>query len=163
MTVYKNLRGLCQTTSSITESVFILVKFPSVDSIYTYTNQVDIADVTKHRQRHFMLKLQTCSNLVISLLCSVVYWLFCLIFIVHICLLCLFRATIVIGELKISKNSCFFQRCLLNYVGYRMPPPNDMPDAIYNIAMRCWELEPQHRPTFDYIYNELRQLRDVVR
>jgi len=33
---------------------------------YTYTNQVDIADVIKHRQRNFMLKLQTCSNLVIS-------------------------------------------------------------------------------------------------
>jgi len=50
------------------------VKFQSLDIIYKYTNQVDIGDVIKHRQRNFMLKLQTCSNLVIRRLCSVIVY-----------------------------------------------------------------------------------------
>ena len=53
----------------------------------------------------------------------------------------------------------FMCECL----GYRMPPPSEMPDALYNIAMRCWELEPEYRPSFKEIYDELCQLRDVVR
>jgi len=52
--------------------------------------------------------------------------------------------------------------CML-CVGYRMPPPNDMPDAVYNMAMRCWEQEPQYRPSFDEIHRELCQLRDIIR
>ena len=43
----------------------------SSDTIYKYTNQVDIADVIKCRQKNFMMKLQTYSNLVIGRLCSV--------------------------------------------------------------------------------------------
>ena len=80
----------------------------SSDTIYKYTNQVDIADVIKCRQKNFMMKLQTYSNLVIGRLCSVnVYWLYCvhcLTFIVHIRLLCLFLATVVFVEIKISNK-----------------------------------------------------------
>jgi len=50
--------------------------------------------------------------------------------------------------------------CVLS--GYRMPPPTDMPEDVYNLAMRCWELEPQHRPSFDDIYCELSRLVDSV-
>jgi len=38
------------------------VKFQLLDSTYKYTYQIDIADVIKHRQKIFMLKLQSCSN-----------------------------------------------------------------------------------------------------
>jgi len=48
------------------------VKFQSLDSIYKYTNEIDIADIIKHRQKNFMLKLRTCSNSVIRHICSVV-------------------------------------------------------------------------------------------
>jgi len=47
------------------------VKFQLLDSTYKYTNQIDIPDVMKHRQKIFMLKLQSCSNLVIRHSCSV--------------------------------------------------------------------------------------------
>jgi len=43
----------------------------SLDFIYKYTN---IADVIKDWQRNFMLKLQTCSYLVIRLLYSVIVY-----------------------------------------------------------------------------------------
>jgi len=36
------------------------VKFQLLDSIYKYTNEIHIADVIKHRQNNFMLKLQSC-------------------------------------------------------------------------------------------------------
>jgi len=47
------------------------VRFQLLDSTCKYTNQIDIADVIKHRQKIFMLKLQSCSNLLIRHLCSV--------------------------------------------------------------------------------------------
>jgi len=69
------------------------VKFQLLDSIYKYTNEIDIANVIKHRLKNFMSKLQSCSNSVIRHICSVIvhwlYCLYCLSFIVHICFLSL--------------------------------------------------------------------------
>jgi len=48
------------------------VKFQLLDSIYKYTNEIDIANVIKHRLKNFMSKLQSCSNSVIRHICSVI-------------------------------------------------------------------------------------------
>jgi len=46
------------------------VKFNLLYSIYKYTNQIDIVNVIKHRQKIFMSNLQSFSNLVIRHLYS---------------------------------------------------------------------------------------------
>ena len=46
------------------------VKFQSLDTIYKYANQVNIADVITGK--NVMLKLQICGNLVIRCLYSVI-------------------------------------------------------------------------------------------
>ncbi|KAL7670517.1 hypothetical protein ACOME3_005452 [Neoechinorhynchus agilis] len=35
--------------------------------------------------------------------------------------------------------------------GYRMPKPSTCPDAMYSIILKCWEADPQKRPTFEYL------------
>jgi len=67
---YRPMLTLFLDLLSTVPCVKFTVKFQSLDNIYNYTNQADIADVIKHRQRNFMLKLQTCSNLVIRLVVS---------------------------------------------------------------------------------------------
>ncbi|XP_076175281.1 tyrosine-protein kinase Fer isoform X2 [Ptiloglossa arizonensis] len=42
--------------------------------------------------------------------------------------------------------------------GYRMPAPENTPDEIYRLMLRCWEYEPEKRPHFDYIYTVLETL-----
>jgi len=39
--------------------------------------------------------------------------------------------------------------------GYRMPPPDNCPDPLYNIMLSCWEHKPNNRPTFEYLKNQL--------
>ncbi|XP_078661523.1 tyrosine-protein kinase fyna-like [Branchiostoma floridae x Branchiostoma belcheri] len=35
--------------------------------------------------------------------------------------------------------------------GYRLPAEDDWPDPLYEIIKRCWDREPQRRPTFKYL------------
>ena len=39
--------------------------------------------------------------------------------------------------------------------GYRMPPPDNCPDAIYNIMLSCWKDEADNRPTFEHLKYQL--------
>ena len=39
--------------------------------------------------------------------------------------------------------------------GYRMPPPDNCPDALYNIMLSCWKREPDNRPTFEHLKYQL--------
>jgi len=64
------LSNLTFTLNSVMCKIY-KVKFQLLDSIHKYTYQVDTADVIKHRQKIFVLKLQSYSNLVIKHLCSV--------------------------------------------------------------------------------------------
>lgn len=41
--------------------------------------------------------------------------------------------------------------------GYRIPPPNNCPDALYNIMHSCWEYEPDNRPTFEHLKCQLEE------
>jgi len=36
-----------------------------------------------------------------------------------------------------------------------MPPPDNCPDALYNIMLSCWERKPDNRPTFKYLQCQL--------
>jgi tyrosine-protein kinase Fer len=47
--------------------------------------------------------------------------------------------------------------------GYRMPPPENTPDSVYQLMMRCWDQEPKNRPHFDEIYRELVRIRSSTR
>ncbi|XP_017757149.1 PREDICTED: tyrosine-protein kinase Fer isoform X1 [Eufriesea mexicana] len=42
--------------------------------------------------------------------------------------------------------------------GYRMPAPENTPDEIYRLMLRCWEYEPDKRPHFDQIYTVVETL-----
>ena len=39
--------------------------------------------------------------------------------------------------------------------GYRMPPPDNCPDALYNIMLSCWKREADNRPTFEHLKYQL--------
>ncbi|XP_018327552.1 tyrosine-protein kinase Fer isoform X2 [Agrilus planipennis] len=36
--------------------------------------------------------------------------------------------------------------------GYRMPAPENTPDEMYRLMLRCWEYQPENRPNFEQIY-----------
>ncbi|XP_014602817.1 PREDICTED: tyrosine-protein kinase Fps85D isoform X2 [Polistes canadensis] len=42
--------------------------------------------------------------------------------------------------------------------GYRMPAPENAPDEIYRLMLRCWEYEPEKRPHFEQIYTVVETL-----
>lgn len=38
--------------------------------------------------------------------------------------------------------------------GYRLPKPNcDCPNTMYDVMCKCWEQDPDKRPTFEYLHN----------
>ncbi|NXH47301.1 HCK kinase, partial [Dicaeum eximium] len=39
--------------------------------------------------------------------------------------------------------------------GYRMPRTENCPEELYGIMGRCWQIQPQDRPTFEYIQSVL--------
>lgn len=39
-----------------------------------------------------------------------------------------------------------------------MPAPDNTPDEIYRLMLRCWEYEPEKRPHFDQIYTVVETL-----
>ena len=38
---------------------------------------------------------------------------------------------------------------------YMMEPPENCPQAVYDLMMQCWERDPGNRPKFDKILTEL--------
>ena len=38
---------------------------------------------------------------------------------------------------------------------YRMPPPKNCPDTLYEIMLNCWKHEPDNRPTFEHLKYQL--------
>ncbi|XP_071965773.1 tyrosine-protein kinase Fyn-like [Antedon mediterranea] len=39
--------------------------------------------------------------------------------------------------------------------GYRMPKPSNCPDSLFDLMMKCWNKEPQSRPTFEFLHHYL--------
>lgn len=52
---------------------------------------------------------------------------------------------------------------VLNYVqaGGRLEPPRNCPDDLWNLMFRCWAQEPDQRPTFYNIQDQLQLFRNV--
>lgn len=42
--------------------------------------------------------------------------------------------------------------------GYRMPAPENTPDEMYRLMLRCWEYKPESRPNFEQIYTVVETL-----
>ena len=43
--------------------------------------------------------------------------------------------------------------------GSRMQPPDDCPDSVFDVMLKCWELNPTKRPTFSSIQRRLEDLK----
>ncbi|XP_022810255.1 proto-oncogene tyrosine-protein kinase receptor Ret-like [Stylophora pistillata] len=44
--------------------------------------------------------------------------------------------------------------------GYRMPKPQHVDDKLYDIMTNCWEDDPELRPSFESLRNELKEMED---
>ncbi|KAL3278883.1 hypothetical protein HHI36_016403 [Cryptolaemus montrouzieri] len=42
--------------------------------------------------------------------------------------------------------------------GYRMPAPENTPEEMYRLMLRCWEYKPENRPNFEQIYTVVETL-----
>ncbi|XP_066248419.1 tyrosine-protein kinase Fer isoform X2 [Euwallacea similis] len=47
--------------------------------------------------------------------------------------------------------------------GYRMPAPDNTPDEMYRLMLRCWEYKPENRPNFEQIYTVVETLCSAYR
>ncbi|XP_074027701.1 tyrosine-protein kinase Fer isoform X3 [Leptinotarsa decemlineata] len=47
--------------------------------------------------------------------------------------------------------------------GYRMPAPENTPDEMYRLMLRCWEYKPENRPNFEQIYSVVETLCNAYR
>ncbi|KAL1505430.1 hypothetical protein ABEB36_005000 [Hypothenemus hampei] len=47
--------------------------------------------------------------------------------------------------------------------GYRMPAPENTPDEMYRLMLRCWEYKPENRPNFEQIYTVVETLFNAYR
>lgn len=36
--------------------------------------------------------------------------------------------------------------------GYRMSRPHLAPESLYEILLKCWDKEPENRPTFEWLF-----------
>lgn len=43
--------------------------------------------------------------------------------------------------------------------GYRMPKPQHVDDALYQLMMRCWQNDADVRPTFTELKNQLKDMK----
>ena len=57
-------------------------------------------------------------------------------------------------------NEQVFQKVIC---GYRMEKPEDCPDEVYQIMLKCWEKNPKKRPTFEVLYNEIYELWSALK
>lgn len=42
--------------------------------------------------------------------------------------------------------------------GYRMPAPDNTPQEMHRLMLKCWSYEPEARPHFEEIYNVVEAL-----
>ena len=42
--------------------------------------------------------------------------------------------------------------------GYRMPSPDQCPKQIYEWMLACWKVEPEQRPSFKQLYDEIEKI-----
>ena len=47
--------------------------------------------------------------------------------------------------------------------GYRLPAPDSCPSVIYNLMLRCWDKDPEHRPSFTNVQESLLQIIETNR
>ncbi|PFX13364.1 Tyrosine kinase receptor Cad96Ca [Stylophora pistillata] len=47
--------------------------------------------------------------------------------------------------------------------GYRMPKPQHVDDKLYQIMMRCWQNDPDARPTFTSLKNQLKDMETLYK
>ncbi|XP_076252921.1 tyrosine-protein kinase Fer isoform X1 [Rhynchophorus ferrugineus] len=47
--------------------------------------------------------------------------------------------------------------------GYRMPAPENTPDEMYRLMLRCWEYKPENRPNFEQVYTVVETLCNAYR
>ncbi|XP_030767595.1 tyrosine-protein kinase Fer isoform X2 [Sitophilus oryzae] len=47
--------------------------------------------------------------------------------------------------------------------GYRMPAPENTPDEMYRLMLRCWEYKPENRPNFEQVYTVVETLCSAYR
>lgn len=52
---------------------------------------------------------------------------------------------------------------LPRYSGYRMPSPDECPNAVYSLMRDCWEEKPEKRPHFNRIVIELKDILKMAR
>uniref|UniRef100_A0A915CE43 Tyrosine-protein kinase n=1 Tax=Parascaris univalens TaxID=6257 RepID=A0A915CE43_PARUN len=45
--------------------------------------------------------------------------------------------------------------------GYRMPSPEDMPDAVVTVMRKCWDHDPKRRPTATEVRQELEEINKL--
>ena len=46
--------------------------------------------------------------------------------------------------------------------GYRMPPPEGCPPAVYRLMRQCWEWEPENRPSFKEVFATLNNMDATI-
>lgn len=65
------------------------------------------------------------------------------------------------GLKKINLVDDFF--FIIFYKGYRMPAPDNTPDEMYRLMLRCWEYSSENRPNFEQIYTVVETLCQAYR
>lgn len=43
--------------------------------------------------------------------------------------------------------------------GYKMDPPDGCPPIVYEVMKKCWELDPNHRPSFHQLREQLEHIK----
>ena len=61
------------------------------------------------------------------------------------------------GETPYTGMTNSFAREQINN-GYRMPAPEDTPNDIYSLMLKCWSADPANRPHFNEIHDAVSAL-----
>ncbi|XP_015775157.1 PREDICTED: immunoglobulin superfamily member 10-like isoform X6 [Acropora digitifera] len=64
-----------------------------------------------------------------------------------------------IGGQPYPRTNALKVMALLNK-GYRMPKPNHVAEALYQVMLNCWQEQPDDRPSFEQLRNELKLMEN---